>query len=53
MTRAKERLYLTRAEKMRIYGKTVARELSPIVEDIENRLSNHEAPISKKKPGSA
>ncbi len=49
MTRAKERLYLTRAEKRRIFGKTVARELSPIVEDIENRLRKHEAPTSKKK----
>ena len=49
MTRAKERLYLTHARKRRIFGKTVYRDLSPFVEDIEKRLRTHEAPALKKK----
>jgi len=49
MTRAKERLYLTRAKKRRIFGKAVSRDLSPFVEDIEKRLRTHEAPGLKKK----
>jgi len=49
MTRAKERLYLTRAKKRRIFGKTVSRDLSPFVEDIEKQLRTHEAPVPKKK----
>ncbi len=49
MTRAKERLYLTRAKKRRIFGKAVSRDLSPFVEDIEKRLRTHEAPVLKKK----
>ncbi|MBW1822652.1 MAG: ATP-dependent helicase [Deltaproteobacteria bacterium] len=49
MTRAKERLYLTRAKKRRIFGKAVLRDLSPFVEDIEKRLRTHEAPVPKKK----
>jgi len=49
MTRAKERLYLTRAKKRIIFGKAVSRNLSPFVEDIEKRLRTHEAPALKKK----
>jgi superfamily I DNA/RNA helicase len=49
MTRAKERLYLTRAKKRRIFGKAVLRDLSPFVEDIEKRLRTHETPVPKKK----
>jgi len=49
MTRAKERLYLTRAKKRRIFGKVVSRDLSPFVEDIEKQLRAHEAPVPKKK----
>ena len=49
MTRAKEKLYLTHAKKRRIFGKTVSRDLSPFVEDIEKRLRTHEAPVLKKK----
>ncbi len=50
MTRAMERLYLTRASKRRIYGNTEDRDLSPFVEDIENRLKQDESPRLKKKP---
>ncbi|MBT8357328.1 MAG: UvrD-helicase domain-containing protein, partial [Deltaproteobacteria bacterium] len=49
MTRAKERLYLTRAKKRRIFGKTVSRDLSPFVKDIEKKLRIHENPVPKKK----
>jgi ATP-dependent DNA helicase UvrD/PcrA len=48
-TRAKERLYLTRAKKRIVFGKAVSRDLSPFVEDIEKRLRTHEAPVLKKK----
>jgi superfamily I DNA/RNA helicase len=49
MTRAKERLYLTRAKKRRIYGKLEDRLLSPFVADIENRLKLDETPRLKKR----
>ena len=49
MTRAKERLYLTRAKKRIVFGKAVSRDLSPFVEDIEKRLRTHEVPVLKKK----
>jgi DNA helicase II / ATP-dependent DNA helicase PcrA len=49
MTRAKERLYLTHTKKRRIFGKTVLRDLSPFVEDIEKKLRDHESPVPKKK----
>jgi superfamily I DNA/RNA helicase len=49
MTRAKERLYLTRAKKRRIFGKIVSRQLSSFIEDIEKELTAHEAPVPKKK----
>jgi uncharacterized protein (TIGR00375 family) len=54
MTRAMERLYLTRAKKRRIYGQTESRALSPFVMDIENQLKKDESPLpKKKKPESA
>ena len=49
MTRAKERLYLTRAKKRRIFGKLILRDLSPFVKDIEKQLRTHEAPVPKNK----
>jgi superfamily I DNA/RNA helicase len=52
MTRAMERLYLTRAQKRRIYGQTEPRALSPFVADIENQLKRNETPRpTKKKAG--
>ena len=53
MTRAMERLYLTRAKKRRIYGQTEPRIFSPFVRDIENQLKKDETPLPKnKKAGS-
>ena len=49
MTRAKERLYLTRAKKRRIFGKVVSRDLSPFIKDIAKRLRTYESPALKKK----
>jgi uncharacterized protein (TIGR00375 family) len=49
MTRAKDRLYLSRAKKRRIYGKFEERLLSPFVADIENHLKKDESPRSKRK----
>ncbi len=49
MTRAMERLYLTRAKKRRIYGQTEPRVLAPFVTDIENQLKRDETPLPKKK----
>ena len=49
MTRAKDRLYLTRAKQRRIYGKLEYRLLSPFVADIENRLKLDETPRLKKR----
>ena len=49
MTRAKDRLYLTRAKKRRLYGKLEDCVLSPFVADIENRLKIDETPRLKKK----
>jgi DNA helicase-2/ATP-dependent DNA helicase PcrA len=43
MTRAMERLYLTRAKKRSIYGKLLERSLSPFVADIEDRLKKNES----------
>jgi len=48
MTRAMQRLYLTRAKKRRIYGQTEPRVLSPFVADIENQLKKDETPQKKK-----
>ncbi len=44
MTRAKERLYLTRARKRFFYGKELSGEISPFVADIEQRLLTIERP---------
>jgi len=49
MTRAMERLYLTRAKKRRVYGKTHDRDLSSFVADIEQKLKKDETPLVKKK----
>ena len=49
MTRAMERLYLTRAKNRRIYGQTLTRALSPFVVDSENQLKKDESPLPKKK----
>jgi superfamily I DNA/RNA helicase len=49
MTRARDRLYLTRAKKRRIYGKLEDRVFSPFVADIENRLKKDDTPRLKKK----
>ena len=48
MTRAKERLYFTYAKKRRVYGKIVAREASPFINDIEMSLIKHEESHFKK-----
>jgi DNA helicase-2/ATP-dependent DNA helicase PcrA len=53
MTRAMERLYLTRAKQRRIYGQTESRQLSPFVTDIENQLKKDETPLPKKKKATA
>jgi superfamily I DNA/RNA helicase len=49
MTRAMDRLYLTRAKKRRIHGQPRPRDLSPFVIDIENQLKKDETPLPKKK----
>jgi uncharacterized protein (TIGR00375 family) len=49
MTRAMERLFLTWAQKRRIYGRIKNRVLSSFVADIENRLTRNETPSFKKK----
>jgi superfamily I DNA/RNA helicase len=49
MTRAKDRLYLSRAKKRRIYGKFEDRVPSHFVADIENRLKQDETPRLKKR----
>jgi len=53
MTRAMERLCLTRAKKRSIYGKLLPRSPSPFVADIENCLKKDESPQIKKKKNSA
>ena len=47
MTRAMQRLYLTRAKKRSIYGKLLTRSPSPFLADIENRLIKNESPQKK------
>jgi uncharacterized protein (TIGR00375 family) len=49
MTRAMERLYLTRAKKRSVYGKRLSRSLSPFVADIEKHLKKDETPQVKPK----
>ena len=41
MTRAMERLYLTRAKKRSVYGKLLSRSPSPFLADIENHLKKY------------
>ena len=48
MTRAKERLFFTHAKKRTIYGKTLQREISPFVSDIEQHLLTIEKFQAKK-----
>ena len=47
MTRAMERLYLTRAKKRRIHGRQFERRLSQFVADIESNLKIDESPRLK------
>ena len=49
MTRAMERLYLTRAKKRSVYGELLARAPSPFVADIETHLKKDGSPKQKKK----
>jgi len=49
MTRAMERLYLSRAQKRRLHGRQVDRSLSPFVADIEEQLKIDESPRLKNK----
>jgi uncharacterized protein (TIGR00375 family) len=49
MTRAMERLYLTRAKKRIIYGELLSRSPSPFLADIENRLKKEDSPKRQKK----
>jgi superfamily I DNA/RNA helicase len=49
MTRAMERLYLTRSKKRRIYGQAEPRALSAFVTDIETQLKQDETPQLRKK----
>jgi uncharacterized protein (TIGR00375 family) len=49
MTRAMERLYLTRAKRRRVHGRRLDRNLSQFVEDIENQFKIDESPRLKKK----
>ncbi|MCP4106226.1 MAG: UvrD-helicase domain-containing protein [Desulfobacteraceae bacterium] len=49
MTRAKDRLFLTRAKQRVVYGKILQREISPFVADVENRLISYEKSQFKKR----
>ncbi len=53
MTRAMERLYLTRAKKRRIHGRRFDRNLSQFVEDIESQIKMDESPQPKDKKDDA
>jgi len=48
MTRAKEHLFLTHATKRQVFGKSMVRNLSPLVYEIENQLRSHEKSEQKK-----
>ena len=48
MTRAMERLYLTRAKKRSVYGELLSRSPSPFLADIENRLKKDDSPKRQK-----
>ncbi len=47
MTRAMQRLYLTRAKKRSVYGKLLTRRPSPFLADIEDHLKKYETPQKK------
>jgi len=49
MTRAMERLYLSRAQKRSLYGRQVDRSMSSFVADIEKQLKIDESPRLKNK----
>lgn len=49
MTRAKEQLFLSWSKKRTLYGKTLERQLSPFVADIEKQLLKQERQVYKKK----
>jgi DNA helicase-2/ATP-dependent DNA helicase PcrA len=49
MTRAMQRLYLTRAKKRSAYGKRLTRLPSPFIADIEKYLKKNESPLKKSK----
>jgi superfamily I DNA/RNA helicase len=49
MTRAKEELYFLWADKRKIFGKTIHREVSPFVLDIEETLLSRITPQKKEK----
>jgi len=49
MTRARQRLYLSCAKRRRVFGKAEAREVSPFVWDIEERLRKDETPQAGRK----
>lgn len=49
MTRAKKHLFFTWSTKRNIYGKTVQRELSPFIEDIDDTLKKVSASLFKRK----
>ena len=51
MTRAKEMLFLTYANKRRIFGKMTTRKLSPFVKDIEEALQDREKQARRKQRG--
>jgi superfamily I DNA/RNA helicase len=49
MTRARQRLYLSWAKRRRVFGKAAACEVSPFVQDIEERLRKDETPRAGRK----
>ena len=49
MTRARRMLYLTRAQRRRVFGQTVDRDLSVFVKDIEAGLLREASPRSKRR----
>jgi uncharacterized protein (TIGR00375 family) len=50
MTRAMERLFLTRAQRRRVHGKWETREPSPFLGDIEKGLRRHRKSVHREKP---
>ena len=50
MTRAQERVYLTYAQKRKLYGKTQKRNISPFVANIEDGLKLSQKLVFEKKP---